>query len=63
MAQVDDNLDRGNATLSRASTRLVAQVSRLPNDELFVVDITGKEAAWSGLDKRSTDWLSSELNL
>ena len=32
------------------------------NDELFVVDITGKEAAWSGIDKGGADWLTDVLN-
>jgi hypothetical protein len=31
------------------------------NDELFVVDITGKSAAWAGFDKDCSSWLSNNL--
>lgn len=31
------------------------------NDELFVVDITGKPAAWVGFDKQCSDWLTNNL--
>lgn len=32
------------------------------NDELFVVDITGQDAWWFGIDKAGSDWLSDVLN-
>lgn len=31
------------------------------NDELLVVDISGKEAAWSGIDNEGSAWLSKVL--
>lgn len=31
------------------------------NDRLFVVDITGKAAAWYGFDKTANDWLLQSL--
>jgi len=31
------------------------------NDELFVVDITGKAAAWAGFKGECNDWLSKNL--
>jgi|GEM_PF-1280753 len=32
------------------------------NDELFVVDITGKQAAWQGFDAKGSEWLADVLN-
>ncbi|MGB6097906.1 MAG: hypothetical protein WBF95_16615 [Comamonas thiooxydans] len=32
------------------------------NDELFVVDITGKAAAWQGFDANADEWLVDVLN-
>lgn len=31
------------------------------NDELFVVDITGKAAAWQGIDAKGSSWLTDVL--
>lgn len=31
------------------------------NDELFVVDITGQEAAWQGIDAKGSEWLVDVL--
>ncbi|RZS35832.1 hypothetical protein EV687_0911 [Corticibacter populi] len=32
------------------------------NDELFVVDITGSDAAWLGIDAKGATWLREVLN-
>lgn len=32
------------------------------NDELFVVDISGKQAAWQGFDAKGNEWLTDVLN-
>lgn len=32
-----------------------------PNDELFVVDISGKASAWSGFTGDCQDWLKNNL--
>lgn len=31
------------------------------NDEVLVVDITGRSAAWNGFDQDCSNWLSSNL--
>ena len=31
------------------------------NDEVFVVDITGKPAAWAGLNDNCSSWLTNNL--
>lgn len=33
------------------------------DDELFVVDISGRPAAWTGFNEQASNWLSSNLRI
>jgi hypothetical protein len=50
---------RTEESASALRDRLLAHVDR--GDEIIVIDVTGREAAWAGFDQRGSQWIRENL--
>jgi hypothetical protein len=50
---------RTDETAAELRNRLTVLID--PGDELLVVDVTGRAAAWSGFDENAGEWIRNNL--